>query len=97
VTAFGTLRRPDGVDRVPLAQDSHALIQALQRLPVEERRCLELRLNGHLSTERIAATLQLPAGSVRQMQLSALRLLSRELAAPSADSTSAAGATADPA
>jgi DNA-directed RNA polymerase specialized sigma24 family protein len=95
VTSFDTLQRSNGPQAARPPGDNRALIDALARLPIKERRCLELRLNGHLSTERIAAKLQLPAGSVRRLQLSALRLLTHELAS-AADTAAPEPAAADP-
>jgi RNA polymerase sigma-70 factor, ECF subfamily len=62
-------------EEIALLADERRLLQAaLALLPADERRVMELRLSGLRATE-IAVVLDRSAGSVRQLQLRAIRRL----------------------
>jgi RNA polymerase sigma-70 factor (ECF subfamily) len=67
-------------EEVVLAEEHAAVRRALERLPVDDRELLELRLVGGLSSEEVAYVLRKRPGAIRTAQSRALARLRTHLA-----------------
>jgi RNA polymerase sigma-70 factor (sigma-E family) len=70
---------PTSDDRVVLADDQRAVIEALRRLPVRQRECLTLRYYAELSEREIGQTLGISPNSVKTHLRRGMAALGREL------------------